>query len=76
MNKLLDILKEIRPEFDFAQSEDFFSSGLLDSYDMILLITELDKQFSISIDGMDIIPENFNSLKNISNLLTNYGVEL
>ena len=76
MNKIINILAEIRPEFDFTASQDFISDGLLDSFDMISLVTELDKAFSISIDGIDIVPENFINLEAISALLSKKGVQL
>jgi acyl carrier protein len=53
------ILSEIRPEEDFSSSDDFMADGLLDSYDMIVLITELEQAFQVAIDGVDIVPEHF-----------------
>jgi acyl carrier protein len=76
MEKILNILKEIRPEFDFTQSEDFIADGMLDSFDLIALISELDKTYNISIDGLDIIPENFLNLEKIQTLLHKYGVQI
>ncbi len=76
MNKLINILSELRPEFDFESSQDFIIDGLLDSFDMITLVSELDNIFSISIDGTDIIPENFKNLKTIENLLVKKGIIL
>lgn len=76
MEKILAILHEIRPEFDFEQAEDFISSGMLDSYDMVLLVTELESHFGITIDGMDIVPENCNSLESIARLLQKSGAKL
>lgn len=76
MDKILSILNEIRPEFDFTQSADFIGDGLLDSFDVITLVTELDKAFGISIDGIDILPDNFASVESISGLLKKKGVVL
>ncbi|MDY4131066.1 MAG: acyl carrier protein [Treponema sp.] len=72
--KILSILKEIRPEFDFDGVEDFFEEGMLDSFDLVTLCSELDKAFNIHIDGMDIIPENFMNVSAIANLLKKNGV--
>ena len=58
MSSVIEVLKGIRPEFDFATSEDFIADGMLDSFDVITLISELDKRYSISILGTDILPEN------------------
>ena len=76
MNKVISILSEIRPEFNFEESQDFISEGLLDSFDMISLVADLDRTFSISIDGEDIIPENFRNLKTIADLLAKKGILL
>lgn len=74
MSKVIGILSEIRPEFDFTSSDDFMRDGLLDSFDMVRLVTELDATFGLSIDGIDILPENFRNLKAINDLLKKYGV--
>lgn len=76
MKRIIEILNEIRPEFDFEKSGDFIASGMLDSYDMVLLVTELESHFAITIDGMDIVPDNFNNLENISRLVAKYGARL
>lgn len=70
-----EILKGIRPEFDFSESNDFIADGMLDSFDLITLISDIDKRFSISIEGTDIIPENFCSIAAIRKTLEKYGVK-
>lgn len=72
--KILSILNEIRPEAEFEKSSNFVEDGLLDSFDLIMLVTEIDKKFSISIPGTEIVPENFTSLLSIQNLLEQLGV--
>jgi acyl carrier protein len=74
MKQLPDILKEIRPEFDFTASKDFIADGMLDSFDMMTLVATLDKTYGISIQGTDIIPENFKNLETIGALLRQCGV--
>jgi acyl carrier protein len=75
MNALADLLKGIRPEFDFTVSRDFIADGMLDSFDMVMLVATLDKTFGISIAGVDIIPENFQNLDTIAALLNKYGIQ-
>ena len=71
--KILSVLKEIRPEIEtFSSSENFILEGLLDSFDMVLLVAELDKNFNISIDGEEVTLENFMNLSSISSLITKY----
>lgn len=74
MSKVLSILAQVRPEFDFAQSNDFFEDGMLDSFDLVTLVSELDRAYGISIDGMDIVPDNFSNVAAIETLLTRSGV--
>ncbi len=75
MKALADILKEIRPEFDFTASSDFIADGMLDSFDMVTLVSTLDKTYGISIQGTDIVPENFKNLHTIEALLRQCGVQ-
>ena len=74
MRSLPEILKEIRPEFDFTASSDFIADGMLDSFDMITLVATLDETYGISIQGTDIVPENFKNLQTIEGLLHQCGV--
>lgn len=74
MNKVIDILSSIRPEVDFKSSTDYIDDGYLDSLDIVTLVSELDQAYSISIDGMDIVPENFSSIESINALLRKNGV--
>lgn len=67
--KILEILQQTRPESDFGSSENFISDGLLDSFDMVLLIDELQESFDVVIDGTQIIPENFVTIEAIARLI-------
>lgn len=69
MQKIVQILQDIRPEFDFANESDFINSGMLDSFDVLTLVTELEEGFGILIDGEDIVPENFANIQTIQNLV-------
>jgi len=75
MKTVAEILKEIRPEFDFAASTDFIADGMLDSFDVVTLVAMLDKNFGISIQGVDIVPENFKNHETIEALLRKNGVK-
>jgi acyl carrier protein len=75
MKSVAEILKEIRPEFDFTNSSDFIADGLLDSFDMVTLVSALDKNYGISIQGTDIVPENFQNVQTIEALLCKSGAK-
>lgn len=72
-NEILEMLKEIRPEFDFEDSEDFVMDGLLDSFDIITLSNMMEEKYGITVDGLDIVPENFASLAAIEALVKKSG---
>ncbi len=74
MKSLAEILKEIRPEFDFTTSNDFLEDGMLDSFDVVTLVATLEKTYGICIDGTDIVPEYFQNLQTIEALLHKNGV--
>ena len=73
--QIINILQEIRPEFDFSQDLNFIEEGMLDSFDIVSLVTTLDENYGISIDGMDILPENFSSIEKIEDILKKNGVK-
>lgn len=73
--KIVNILTDLRPEFDFNESLNFIEEGMLDSFDVINLVTALDSEFGISIDGTDVLPENFSSVESIEALLRKNGVK-
>ena len=73
--KIIEILTEIRSEFDFTEGVNFIDNGMLDSFDIVTLVTALDEEYKISIDGTDIIPDNFSTVNAIEILLSKYGVK-
>lgn len=74
--QIIKILTELRPEFDFTQEGvNFIEEGMLDSFDMVNLVNDLDSTFCISIDGVDILPENFATVESIEQLLKKNGAK-
>ena len=74
--QIIKILTELRPEFDFTQEGvNFIEEGMLDSFDMVNLVNDLDSTFGISIDGVDILPENFGTVDDIEQLLKKNGAK-
>lgn len=73
--KLLDILQNIHPQFDFEKSEDFFADGLIDSFDLTRLIAALEEAYDINIGGNELKAENFKNLEAIRALLERCGAQ-
>lgn len=68
-SKILSALQSVSPESDFMNSKDFLTDGLLDSFDVVMITTELEKVFQISIPGDQITPENYSSLDRLEALV-------
>ncbi|MBQ8667563.1 MAG: acyl carrier protein [Lachnospiraceae bacterium] len=71
--QIMTMLKELRPEFDFTSSDDFVMDGLLDSFDIISLVSMLEEKYGCKVDGLDIVPENFSSVDSIITLVKKSG---
>lgn len=61
MDEILEILNEVRPDVDFENEKLLIDENILDSFDIIAIVGELDDEFDISIDVADLEPENFNT---------------
>lgn len=74
--KIIEILTDLRPEFDFAEEGvNYIEEGMLDSFDMVSLVDELEEKFDIKIDGVDVIASNFSTVDSIEALLKKSGVQ-
>ena len=67
--KVMEILKELRPDVDFESSQTLIDDGILDSFDLVSLIGELTDAFGVDISFDDIEAENFNSADQIAALV-------
>ena len=61
MEELMEILTGIRPDVDFENCTTLIDDKILDSFDIISIITELNSQMDVAVPADQIIPENFNS---------------
>lgn len=63
MEELMEILNILHPDVDFETEERLVDDKILDSFDIVSLIAEINETFDIAITAKDILPENFNSAK-------------
>lgn len=61
MEALLNILSELHPEVDFATETKLIDNQILDSFDIVTIVAEIDAEFDVQIPAEELIPENFNS---------------
>ena len=67
--ELMEILEETRPEIDFETETKLIDDQLLDSFDIISIVSEINDTFDISSNVNDLLPENFNSVDAILALI-------
>ena len=61
MEQLMEILEGLRPDIDFANEKSLVTDRLLESFDIINLVSEIDDEFDVKIKPADLVPENFDS---------------
>jgi len=69
MEALLDILSELHPEVDFDTCTTLIDDKILDSFDIVTLVAEIDSEYDVAIPAEELIPENFNSAENLYALI-------
>jgi acyl carrier protein len=75
MENLMKILKEIRPDVDFEKEDRLIDGDILDSFDWVKLVSEIDEAFGIEVQFEDLVAENFNSVDNIWALINKLAGE-
>lgn len=69
MEKLIEIMQNLHPDIDFETYEGLVDDGVLDSLDIVTLITDINDAFDVSIPAEEILPENFNSAQALWDLI-------
>lgn len=69
METLLEILEDLHPDVDFTKEDKLIDDMILDSFDIVTLISEISEAFDVTITAEHIIPENFNSAKALYELI-------
>lgn len=69
MEDLKELLEGLRPDIDFDKEKKLVTDRLLESFDIINLVNEIDDEFDVKIKPADLIPENFDSIEAIWELI-------
>ena len=72
LKKLLAILTDVNEDVDFENEKALVDDGIIDSFDINVIITALDEAYDIHIEVGDIEPENFNSAEAILETVQRY----
>lgn len=70
MNKLIEILNAIRPGVDFVNASNIIGDKLLDSLSIIQLVSKIDAEFDIEIPVTELIPQNFNTVQAMMDMIS------
>lgn len=71
MNELLEILENLHPDVDFTSNKELVDAGILDSFDIVTIVSDIADTFDVTISADEIIPENFNSASALYALIEN-----
>ena len=63
MNELMEILESMRPDIDYTKEKSLVTDRLLESFDIISLVTEIGDEFDVKVKPADLVPENFDSVE-------------
>ena len=68
--QVMEILKDIRSDIDFENSGKLIDDGILESLDIVAIVGEFNEEFDVEISVDDLLPENFNSVDAMVELIT------
>ena len=66
---VLQVLQELHEDIDYEKQEALVDDKILDSFDLVTLVTELGEEFDVEITAKDFIPENFNSVERLTRMV-------
>lgn len=69
MEKLIELLESVKDDVDFRECKALIDEGILDSFDIVEIINLINEEYSIEIPATEIVPENFNSVEAILNMI-------
>ena len=69
METLLSILSELHPEVDFETETGLIDNKVLDSFDIVTIVAEIDAEFDVQIPAVELTPETFNSAQALYTLV-------
>ncbi len=69
MERLIELLQDIKEDIDYTTETALIDDELLDSFDILQIISAIDDEFDVAIPAAMIIPENFNSAEALWNMI-------
>lgn len=70
MDELIEILKDLHSDVDFETCTTLIDDKILDSFDIVSIVSEVNDRFDVTIPAKELVPENFNSAKALWELIS------
>ncbi|MBR5386982.1 MAG: acyl carrier protein [Clostridiales bacterium] len=70
MDELIEILKDLHSDVDFDTCTTLIDDKILDSFDIVSIVSEVNDRFDVAIPAKELVPENFNSAKALWDLIS------
>ena len=67
--EIIEILQSLHEDIDFENTENLVDDKVLDSFDLVTLVTELGEAFDVEITARDFVAENFNSVDRLAKMI-------
>lgn len=75
MEKLIEILHNVKPGIDFTVTKNWITDGVLDSFDIVTIIAAINEEFDIEFPVMEVMPETFNDLESLYSVIVKLAEE-
>lgn len=69
LNEIIEILQSVHSEIDYTKEKNLIDSRIFDSFDVVNVVGELMDAFDVEITAEHMIPENFNSVEAICEMV-------
>lgn len=69
LDAVIAMLSDINDEVDFSTEDKLVDNRILDSFDILSVISAIDDKFDVSVPAKEIVPENFNSAQDIYEMI-------
>ena len=75
LDDVIEMLEDIQEDVDYEECVTLIDDGVLDSFDVLAIVSAADDEFDVTIPAKDIVPENFNSAEALCALLNRLAEE-
>lgn len=75
LDDVIEMLEDIQEDVDYDECTTLIDDGVLDSFDILAIVSAADDEFDVTIPAKEIVPENFNSAQALHALISRLADE-